>query len=189
LSAYLTQKYPPTEATNPPMPEAVAMAEPSDDGGEAGADTGGAAAEAGSDTGPTEASGDETGAEVAVEPKAKPKPRRSRGPRKPRSVAASDDAGVADDAGDEPAKPKAPAADANVGRALFLAKCKTCHGADGKGDTAFGRKLEIEPLSGLGVARIKSAVTDGVPGTKMKAYGGQLTAEEIADVAAFVKRL
>lgn len=91
----------------------------------------------------------------------------------------------------KPKKKAAPAADRAAGRELFMSKCKTCHGTDGKGDTAFGRKLEIVSLVGTGRSRakIKAITANGVPGTKMKPYKGKLTDQELDNVAAFVKGL
>ncbi len=90
------------------------------------------------------------------------------------------------------AKPKAapkPAVDKANGRKLYLAKCKSCHGTDGKGETKFGKKVELASITPMGVSRIKKAVTKGVPGTKMKSYSKKLTAQEISDVSAFAKTL
>ena len=87
-------------------------------------------------------------------------------------------------------KPK-PKFDKAAGRELFMAKCKSCHGADGKGDTPFGQKIGIVSLAGSGRshASIRSITANGVPGTKMKPYEGKLTPQELDDVAAFVKAL
>ena len=60
---------------------------------------------------------------------------------------------------------------------------------DGKGDTAFGRKLGATSLSGLSRSRIETAVVKGVPGTKMNSYSGKLAPQEIDDVSAFAKGL
>ena len=68
-----------------------------------------------------------------------------------------------------------------------MSKCKTCHGANGKGDTAFGRKLGVSSLANLSRSRIETAVIKGVPGTKMRSYMGKLTPQEIDDVSVFVK--
>ncbi|MCA9706437.1 MAG: cytochrome c [Myxococcales bacterium] len=72
-----------------------------------------------------------------------------------------------------------------------MSKCKSCHGADGKGDTPFGRKIEIVSLSRSGRSHgsIRSITANGVPGTKMKPYGDKLSAKELDDVAAFVRSL
>lgn len=86
-------------------------------------------------------------------------------------------------------KPAQPAADKANGRKLYLAKCKSCHGTDGKGETKFGKKIELASITPMGLSKIKKAVTKGVPGTKMKSYSKKLTAQEISDVSAFAKSL
>ena len=86
-------------------------------------------------------------------------------------------------------KPAKPAADKANGRKLYMAKCKSCHGTDGKGDTKFGKKLELASITPIGQSKIKKAVTNGVAGTKMKSYKKKLTPQEIDDVSAFAKSL
>lgn len=88
------------------------------------------------------------------------------------------------------AKPK-PKFDKAAGRQIYMAKCKSCHGADGKGDTPFGQKIGIRSLAGSGRSHgsIRSITANGVPGTKMKPYEGKLTPKELDDVAAYVKAL
>lgn len=91
-------------------------------------------------------------------------------------------------------KPKArpkPKGDKKAGKVIFMAKCKACHGADGKGDTMFGSKIGIVSLNRTrrSHAKIRSFTANGVPGTKMKPYEGKLSDEELDDVASFVKTL
>lgn len=72
-----------------------------------------------------------------------------------------------------------------------MKKCKTCHGADGAGDTGIGKKLNIPSIkkTKLSKSKINKIISNGVSGTKMKAFKGKLTDEEIAGVTAFVKKL
>ena len=70
-----------------------------------------------------------------------------------------------------------------------MKKCKSCHGADGKGQTTFGKKLDLASITPLGLSKIKKAVVNGVAGTKMKSYKNKLSAQEIDDVSAFAKSL
>jgi mono/diheme cytochrome c family protein len=89
------------------------------------------------------------------------------------------------------AKAKAkPKYDLAKGKALYLKKCKSCHGADGEGQTAYGKKIGSPDLgSWTGSTRsLEKVIREGRSGTKMKAYEGKLTPQEIVDVAAFVKR-
>jgi mono/diheme cytochrome c family protein len=82
------------------------------------------------------------------------------------------------------------------GKEIYLAKCKSCHGVDGKGDTSVGKKIrdaggDFPSLAGtkLAKAKIVEIVEDGVPDTKMKPYKEKLSAEQIDAVAGYVKKL
>lgn len=149
-----------------PVPEVDADAEPA------------AEAEAPVGAGPGEdqvpAAAVEAEPEPAPKPKPKPKPKK-KAPAKAKPKPAP--------------KPAKPAADKANGRKLYLSKCKSCHGTDGKGQTTFGKKLELASITPMGVSTIKKAVTNGVAGTKMKSYRKKLTAQEIDDVSAFAKSL
>lgn len=81
----------------------------------------------------------------------------------------------------------ASAAQAADGKALFGSKCTVCHGADGKGQSAMGKKLGVKDLTvtKLSEGDIESTVKHGKG--KMTKFEGKLTAEEIKAVAAFVK--
>lgn len=81
-------------------------------------------------------------------------------------------------------------ADAAAGDKVFAAKCKGCHGADGKGNPAIAKmmKVEMKPLSavkGSPEAELKKHTTEGVG--KMK--GVKLTDAEWSDLYAFIKSL
>jgi mono/diheme cytochrome c family protein len=88
------------------------------------------------------------------------------------------------------ADPKEPVAKIDA-KALFESKCKSCHGADGKGDTTIGKKVEIPSLASTKVSKAEAikVITNGVPDTKMKGYADKLSKEEIEAVAAYVKKL
>jgi mono/diheme cytochrome c family protein len=90
----------------------------------------------------------------------------------------------------KPRKRKASGSAAS-GRPIFQAKCKACHGPDGKGNTAYGKKVGIRSLArtSLSRGRVKAIIADGMPGTKMKAYRDKLTPTQLDDVTAFVKAL
>ena len=73
------------------------------------------------------------------------------------------------------------------GKASFGSKCAACHGPDGKGQSAMGKKLGAKDLSAskLTAAEMEGVVTKGRG--KMTPFGGKLTPAEIKDVAAYVK--
>jgi cytochrome c6 len=69
---------------------------------------------------------------------------------------------------------------------VYAAKCKSCHGADGKG-TAVGKKMGASDLTALkaGEAEIAAAISNGKG--KMPAYKGKISDEEIQSLAKYVK--
>lgn len=74
---------------------------------------------------------------------------------------------------------------ANETADLWKAKCKSCHGETGKADTKEGKKNKIDDMSDAkwqanhDDAKIRKAIAEGVPDTKMKAYKDKLSAAEI----------
>lgn len=187
----------PAEDEKPAQPEggedtgAEAQAEP------AGADAGG------EDTG-TEA--DPAGADAGAEPEA--------AKDAPEEAAKADDepeAGTKSDAAkaepkaeprkaqaDDGKKKEAGKAGAEVmaqGRELYMKKCKACHGTSGEADTKMGQKHEIESWKEPGwkgkwtLAKIEKIVKEGKDGTKMKAFEGKLSPEEITAVSTFARSL
>lgn len=84
------------------------------------------------------------------------------------------------------------AADAAAGQAVFAAKCKTCHGADGQGNPGMAKvlKTEIKPLTdpevqGMSEADIKKIIAGGKGKMKPVAVSGG----DLDNVAAFVKSM
>ena len=74
-------------------------------------------------------------------------------------------------------------------RSLYRAHCASCHGNDGHSNTAKGRKLEADDISGTGdsVEKISRVISNGkgeMPGFKKK-----LTAAQIKSIANYVKTL
>src|SRR5256885_1326530 len=76
--------------------------------------------------------------------------------------------------------------------------CVQCHGPDGSANTAMGKALNAKDLTNAGIqssftdaeaaAAIKDGVTkDGV--TRMIAFGGKLTEDEIKALVAYVRTL
>ena len=79
----------------------------------------------------------------------------------------------------------ATAASAQDAAALYQAKCKICHGADGKG-TPSGLKLGAKDLTAekVSAADAKKIISDGKG--KMTGFKGKLSDAEIDAVAGFV---
>ena len=83
-------------------------------------------------------------------------------------------------------------AQAEDAAALYKSKCASCHGADGKGETAIGKKMGVRDFHSPEVAKMKDAelievTTKGK--AKMPAYGNKLTAEQIKDLVKYVRSL
>jgi mono/diheme cytochrome c family protein len=72
------------------------------------------------------------------------------------------------------------------GKATFDAKCKMCHGADGKGTPGMVKAMGVKPIDGKPEADTKAAVTNGK--NKMKPIAG-VTGKALDDVAAYVASL
>jgi mono/diheme cytochrome c family protein len=80
------------------------------------------------------------------------------------------------------------AAQAADPKATFAAKCAMCHGPDGKGNTAPGKKFGVKDLTAtkLAAADLETVIAKG-RGSNMKAFEGKLSPEEIKAMAAFIK--
>ena len=87
-------------------------------------------------------------------------------------------------------------AQADGAKSIFEEKtCASCHGKDGKGDTKMGKKLEIADLTDsktqdkkdeeLVKAIKEGAKKDGK--TRMAAFGGKLSDDEIKALVAYVR--
>jgi mono/diheme cytochrome c family protein len=77
--------------------------------------------------------------------------------------------------------------------------CAKCHGADGKGQTKIGKKLQVKDYTDATVQAglkddeianvIANGVTDKTSGKeKMKAFKGDLSADEIKDLTAYIRK-
>ena len=76
------------------------------------------------------------------------------------------------------------------GKAVYMKKCKKCHGADGKAGTKMGKKYEMKPIPGkLSKGKVKKVINNGKPNTKMKSFSKKLSPEEIDAVTAYVMTL
>ena len=80
----------------------------------------------------------------------------------------------------------------STGETLFKTKCAACHGPDGKGEVPMGKKLGARNLSSTEVqgqsdAQLTDVVTKGK--SKMPAYDGKLTKEQIGELVAYIREL
>jgi cytochrome c6 len=78
------------------------------------------------------------------------------------------------------------------GAAIYKAKCASCHGPDGAGQTAMGKSLKLRDLGAAEVQ--KQTHTELVAWTadgkgKMPAYKAKLSADEINAVVAFIRTM
>jgi len=81
---------------------------------------------------------------------------------------------------------------ADSGADTFKAKCAMCHGADGKGQTAMGKTLNLRDLGSADVqsqsdADLTKTITNGKG--KMPKYDGKLTGDQINDVVKYIRTL
>ncbi|HEV2720492.1 MAG TPA: cytochrome c [Thermoanaerobaculia bacterium] len=81
------------------------------------------------------------------------------------------------------------AAFAADGAAIYKAKCASCHGPDGKGETAIGKSMKVGSLVGVKTsdADLTKVISDGKG--KMPAYKAKLSADEIKALVAYIKTL
>jgi mono/diheme cytochrome c family protein len=75
---------------------------------------------------------------------------------------------------------------------LYMSKCATCHGPDGAGKTAMGKKLKVEDAHAaagkMSVDQMIKVVTDG-KGQDMSGYGKQFSAEQIKGLVDYYRSL
>lgn len=84
----------------------------------------------------------------------------------------------------------APAALADDAAAMYKTKCAVCHGADGSGDTAMGKKTGTHDFRSPEVQKMTEAqlievTTKGK--NKMPGYDKKLTADEIKGLVAYIR--
>jgi cytochrome c6 len=73
---------------------------------------------------------------------------------------------------------------------IYKTKCSACHGPDGKGDTAMGKKLGVKDLASPEVQKqsddeLADIVNDGK--NKMPAYKKSLKSEQVKDLVALIR--
>src|SRR5665213_4374233 len=78
------------------------------------------------------------------------------------------------------------------GKDLYLDKCSVCHGADGAGKTAKGKKLKVGDVHQTAAkeseADMIKIVTDG-KGNDMDAFGKDLKADQITAIVQYYRSL
>ena len=75
---------------------------------------------------------------------------------------------------------------------LYKAKCAACHGPDGKGDTAAGKKLGVRDFHAPEVAKMSDAELFDITKKgkeKMPPYDKKLTDDQIKDVIKYIRSL
>ena len=75
---------------------------------------------------------------------------------------------------------------------LYKAKCAACHGADGEGDTAMGKKLGVRDFASPEVQKMSddeltAVIADGK--NKMPSYKKSLKAEQIKELVGYIRSL
>lgn len=82
------------------------------------------------------------------------------------------------------------------GEAIYMAKCKKCHGEQGEGSEKATQKLckgyavedlRIDLIKDKSDDEVRKIITEGKE--KMPAYAEKLTAEEIDEVMAYCRKL
>jgi len=77
-------------------------------------------------------------------------------------------------------------------KALYMSKCATCHGPDGKAKTAMGKKLKVQDAQTaagkMSVDEMVKIVADG-KAPSMMGYGKQLNAEQVKGVVDYYRGL
>jgi cytochrome c6 len=85
-----------------------------------------------------------------------------------------------------------PACAQTGGAALYKAKCATCHGAAGKGDTALGKMDKIRDLGSADVQQQSDAALSAIISNgkdKMPAYGKSLKPDQVKDLVTYIRSL
>jgi alcohol dehydrogenase (cytochrome c) len=101
-----------------------------------------------------------------------------------RTGTATRHAGEAPTTSGKPTTTKTAAGNAAAGQSVFAANCSACHGASGHGGNG-GPDLTTRPAAKSFAAVVKQVTSGGVG---MPPFKGQISAQQIADVAAYVSK-
>ena len=77
---------------------------------------------------------------------------------------------------------------AEFGARLFDAHCSSCHGADGSGDTPVGKAMNVPSIKSTSLSA-DAMVKFVQESDKHKMAAGKLSAEELADLLAYLVSL
>jgi mono/diheme cytochrome c family protein len=76
--------------------------------------------------------------------------------------------------------------------ATYKAKCASCHGADGKGDTPAGKSTNVRSFADPEVVKASDEDLAGIiekGKAKMPGYGKSMKPDEIKDMVAYIRSL
>ena len=81
---------------------------------------------------------------------------------------------------------------ADTGADTFKSKCAMCHGPNGAGDTAMGKKMGLRDLGSADVQKqsdddLNGIITNGKD--KMPKYGEKLSKDQISDLVKYIRSL
>lgn len=80
----------------------------------------------------------------------------------------------------------------DMGGDLFKSKCAACHGPDGKGDTAMGKRMGLKDLGSAEVQGQSDADLNGIISNgkdKMPPYKGKLSDAQISSLVKYIRTL
>lgn len=75
---------------------------------------------------------------------------------------------------------------------LYKSKCQACHGPDGKGDTAAGKKLGVKDFHSPEIAKMSDEELIDITKKgkdKMPGYDKKLTDDQIKDLIKYIRAL
>ena len=76
--------------------------------------------------------------------------------------------------------------------ALYKSKCQACHGPDGKGDTAAGKKVRVKDFHSPEVAKLSDDELFDITKKgkdKMPGYDKKLTDDQIKELITYIRSL
>jgi cytochrome c6 len=76
--------------------------------------------------------------------------------------------------------------------ALYKSKCQACHGPDGKGDTAAGKKLGVKDFRSPDTAKLSDTELFDITKKgkdKMPGYDKKLTDDQVKDLIKYIRAL